>query len=50
MLVKNCLDLAGVNVLAPRDDHVFQAVRDVGITVRILTADVSRTKEAVPKR
>src|SRR5258708_2349442 len=49
MLVKNRLDLAGVDVLAARDDHVLQAVQDVEITVRILTADVSRTKEAVPE-
>ena len=46
----NRLDLAGVDVLAARDDHVLQAVQDVEITVRILTADVSRTKEAVPER
>src|SRR5882672_10368976 len=48
MLVKHRLDLAGVDVLAARDDHVLQAVQDVEITVRILTGDVSRTKEAVP--
>src|SRR5690349_18756908 len=46
--VKNRLDLAGVDVLAARDDHVLRAVQDVEIPVRILTADVSRTKEAVP--
>src|SRR4029077_16926642 len=50
MLVKNRLDLAGVDVLAARDNHVLQAVQDVEITVRILTADVSRTNEAVPER
>src|SRR5262249_37876348 len=50
MLVNNRLDLAGVDVLAARDNHVLQAVQDVEITVRILTADVSRTKEAVPER
>src|SRR6266576_3714718 len=50
MLVKDRLDLAGVDVLAARDDHVLQAVQDVEITVRVLTADISRTKEAVPER
>src|SRR5207302_7843347 len=50
MLVKNRLDLGGVDILATRDNHVLQAVQDVEITVRILTADVSRTKEAVPER
>src|SRR5260370_19359861 len=50
MLVKNRLDLAGVDVLAARADHVLQAIQDVEITVRILTADASRTKEAVPER
>src|SRR5205823_7467982 len=42
MLVKNRLDLAGVDVLAACDDHLLQAVQNVEVTVRILTADVSR--------
>jgi hypothetical protein len=50
MLVKNRLDLAGVDVLAARDNHVLQAVQEVEITVRIPTADVTRVKEAVPQR
>src|SRR5438034_1371594 len=50
MLVKNRFDLAGVDVLAARDNHVLQAVQDVEITVRILAADVSSTNEAVPER
>src|ERR1700687_5018263 len=50
ILVKSRLDLAGVDILAARDNHVLQAVQDVEITVRILTADVPRTKESVPER
>src|SRR5262245_53808180 len=49
MVVKTCLDLAGIDILAARDNHVLQAVQDVKKTVRILTADVSRAKEAVPE-
>jgi hypothetical protein len=40
----------GIPLGNDRDDHVLEAVQDVEITVRILTADVSRTKEAVPER
>src|SRR5580700_8702338 len=50
ILVKNRLDFAAVDVLAARDNHVLQAVQDIEITVRILTAGVSCTKEAVPER
>ena len=50
MLVKHRFDLAGVDILAARDNHILQAVQDVEITVRILTADVTRAKEAVSER
>ena len=42
-------DLAGINIFATGDNHVFQAVKDVEIAVRILIADVSRPKHSVSK-
>src|SRR5207302_3730423 len=48
--VDDRFDLAGVNIFATCDDHVFQAVKDVEIAVRILIADVSRAKHSVSKR
>src|ERR1700731_3107335 len=50
MFVDDRFDLAGINIFATCDDHVFQAVEDVEIAVRILIADVSRAKHSVSKR
>src|ERR1700692_3127491 len=49
MSVDDRFDLAGINIFAACDDHVFQAVEDVEIAVRILIADVSRAKHSVLK-
>src|SRR6266699_3377836 len=49
MSVENCFDFAGINIFATCDNHVFQAVKDVEIAVRILIADVSRAKHSVSK-
>src|ERR1700687_1932571 len=49
MFVDDRFDLAGINIFATCDDHVFQAVEDVEIAVRILIADVSRAKHSVSK-
>src|ERR1700692_3797428 len=49
MSVDDRFDLAGINIFAACDDHVFQAVEDVEIAVRILIADVSRAKHSVSK-
>src|SRR6266481_1315013 len=49
MLVDDRFDLAGIDIFPACDNHVFQAVKDVEIAVRILIADVSRTKHSVSK-
>src|SRR5882762_9070039 len=49
MLVDDRFDLAGINIFATCDDHVFQAVEDIEIALRILIADVSRAKHSVSK-
>src|SRR5258708_12303938 len=48
MLVKNRLDLAGVDVLAARDNHVLQPVQDLQIPIRILPPQLSRPKQPLP--
>src|SRR6266702_3177942 len=50
MLVNNCFDLTGVNILAARDNHILQAVQDVEVPVCILIADVSCSKHPVSER
>src|SRR5262249_41106999 len=45
----HCLDLAAIDILASRDDHVLQPVQYVEITIRVLVADIARAKEAVSK-
>src|SRR5713101_4534085 len=49
MFVDDRFDLAGINIFATCDNHVFQAVKDVEIAVRILIADVSSAKHSVSK-
>src|ERR1700733_6381304 len=49
MFVDDRLDLAGINIFATGDNHVFQAVKDVEIAVRIPITDVSRAKHSVSK-
>src|SRR5258705_8781557 len=43
------LDLAAIDVFAARHDHVLQPIQDVKVPICVLIADVSGTKEAVPK-
>src|SRR6202051_1094514 len=50
VFVENGFDLAGIDVLTARDDHVLHAVQDVQIPFRILIADVARSKQPVAKR
>src|ERR1700676_3970280 len=50
VFVEDSLDLAGIDVLAARDDHVLHAVQDVQIPFRILIADVARSKQPVAER
>src|SRR5882762_9269505 len=49
MFVDDRFDLAGINIFPACDDHVFQAVEDIEIALRILIADVSRAKHSVSK-
>src|SRR5277367_5716940 len=49
MLVDDGFDLAGIDIFATCDNHVFQAVEDIEIAVRILIAHVSRAKPSVSK-
>src|SRR5258707_134756 len=49
MFVDDRFDLAGINIFATRDNHVFQAVKDIEIAVRILIADISGAKHSVSK-
>src|SRR5882757_11147716 len=49
VFVDDRFNLAGINIFATCDDHVFQTVEDVEIAVRILIADVSRAKHSVSK-
>src|SRR6266850_7914411 len=50
MLADDRLDLAGVDILPARNDHVLHAIEDVEISLGILIADVSGPKQAVPER
>ena len=50
MLVDDGFDLAGIDIFSTGDDHVLHAVEDVEISVRILVADVSSSKQSVLKR
>src|SRR6266567_8744137 len=49
MFVDDGFDFTGIDIFAACDDHVFQAVEDVEIAVRILIADVSRAKHSISK-
>src|SRR6202008_4512352 len=49
MFVDDGFDLAGINIFATCDNHVFQTVEDVEIAVRIPITDVSRAKHSVSK-
>src|SRR6266404_4625315 len=50
MRVNRGLDFAGINILAARDDHVFQAIENVEVSVCVLITNVAGPKEAVPER
>src|SRR3954447_3114219 len=50
MLVNNGFDLAAIDILSTRDDHVFHAVEDVEIAVRVAVANVAGSKHSVSKR
>src|SRR5882762_6994235 len=50
VFVEDGLDLAGIDVLAARDDHVLHAVQDVQIPFRILITDVAGSKQPVAER
>src|SRR5438132_7738868 len=50
MRVNHGLDFAGINILAARDDHVFQAIENVKVSVYVLIPNVARSEEAVPER
>src|SRR6266436_6928794 len=50
MRVNHGFDFAGVNVLPAGDDHVFQAIENVEISVCILIADIAGSEKAVPER
>src|SRR5260370_5432252 len=49
MLQDDGLDLAGIHVFAAAHDHVFKSIQDIKIPGRVVIADVSGTKEAVPE-
>src|SRR2546429_9972837 len=49
MLVNDGFDLYGVNILAARDDHVFQAIQNINKALSILIANVAGTKHPLPK-
>src|SRR6476661_808756 len=50
MLVNDGFDLAGIDILSAGDDHVFHAVEDIEIAVRVAVANVARPKQSVLKR
>src|SRR2546423_15537745 len=50
MRVNHGLDFAGINILAARDDHVFQAIENVEIPVGVLIPNVAGSEKAVPER
>src|SRR4029077_11936334 len=41
---------AGVNVFSAGDDHVFQAIENVEVSLCVLITNVARSKESVPER
>src|SRR5208282_93842 len=43
------LDLAGIDILASGNDHVFRTIQYVEIAIRVLITDVSGAKESVPE-
>src|SRR5258708_10337734 len=49
MFVEDGLDFAAVHLLTAGNDHVFDAVNEIKITVRILITEVPGAEEAVPK-
>src|SRR6266404_1044445 len=50
MRVNHGLDFAGINILAASDDHVFQAIENVEVSICVLIANVAGSKETVPER
>src|SRR5207302_6946992 len=50
MRVNDSLDFAGVNVFSAGDDHVFQAIENVEVSVGVLITNVARSEEAVSER
>src|ERR1700688_1234603 len=49
MIENDGLDLAAIDILAPRDNHVLQPVKDVEVSVGVPVADISSAKESVSK-
>src|SRR5262245_44233266 len=50
MLRDDGLDFARIDIFATRHNHVFHAIADVEVPVRILVADVSGSKESAAER
>src|ERR1700722_10320738 len=50
MLVNNGFDFAAIDILPAGDDHVFPAVEDEEIAVRVAIANVARSKHSVSER
>src|ERR1700675_874496 len=49
MVQNDGFDLAAIDILATGDEHVFQPVKDVEVSVGVLVTDISCAKEAVSK-
>src|ERR1044071_7196194 len=50
MLIENCFDLTRVKILAAGNDHVFQTIEDIEVTVTVLIADVTGPKQTITER
>src|SRR3984893_10843737 len=50
MLVNDGFDLAGIDILSAGDDHVFHAVEDVEIAVRVAVDKLAHSEQSVFKR
>src|SRR6266566_7343275 len=50
MRVNDGFDFAGVNGFSAGDDHVFQAIENVEVSVGVLIPNVARSEEAVSER
>src|SRR6266542_3089707 len=50
MRVNDGFDFSRVNVCSAGDDHVFQAIENVEVPVRVLITNVAGSEKAVPER